>query len=850
MVTAGFVLSGSFKEIDALAFLPIDVTLILAAVVAVLVALRLISEPVPRAVHTVFFGFLLLLPAAFFTAATEYGAYKEQRLFTITLLSILAPVVLIRDWPDVRKHLIALAGVAGIVVVGALINPQSWGNYAGAPITTESVDTIGLGTAAAVVVVIMTMGLMWRGIPWQIALPADCVAVYVLLQSGSRGPLFSTAVAILVGAFLVRVRPPLRRSLFFVVLFGVGVLVAFNLAPFYSQQRILDLLTGDTVGSVDNRVGLIDVGIDVISRHPLGVGWGGFEAEAFSGYTYPHDLPVEVLAEAGLVLGGIFLAWLAFWVARAHRPTVDFIGGTVFAVLVCVLGKSLVSGDLNDNRLTFYGLGIVVAAYRLHRQRLAAAPGDHASSRSLTLPEYGDVLRAHRRVITASVLLGILAGVVVTLSTPPRYQAEVTLYVAAHPTQADGSDVREGTELAAARIPTYVEVITSERIAREVAGALGPDVSPADIADEISARNTQDTMLISTTVTDSSPERAAWIANLAADLAVESVSRLEQPSGPLVRPAVTMQVFEPAEVPTAPVSPRPRVNLFLGGLLGLLSGLGLALVRDRTDASVKSRQQVRTITGVPVLGEIDADPAIARTPVIVQQYPLSPSAEAFRQLRANLRLPDVTRPVWVVTSPTPGDGKTTTVGNLATVIADAGGRVLVIEGDLRLPRIAEHLKADRTVGLTNVLVDAMPEGQAIHHVRAGLDLLASGPLRPNPGDLLASAAMDGLLMRVRASYDVVLVDASPLAPVADAVVLTRHADGVLLVVPYGGVKCEQLEVAREALDAASAPLVGAVLNKVPPHRKSGYLQEDQARPVTNSTKQGSGASTKASMPSA
>lgn len=355
-------LSGSFKDATALGFLPVDATLLLAALVAVVVLARVLSAPVPRPTHLVFLGFLLLIPAAFFTAPTEYGTEKALRLFTVTFLSMLAPVVLIQDRSDVRRHLVALAAAAGVVVAGGLFNPQLSSDYAGAPITTESVDTIGLGTAAAVVVVIATMALIWRAWPWQIALPIAAAALYVLLQSGSRGPLFSTILAIVAGAFLVRVRPSARRGLFFVVSVALGVLVAFSLAPLYSQRRIVDLLIGNTVGSVDNRVRLIEVGLDQIGRHPLGVGWGGFEAAAFGGYFYPHDLPVEVLAEAGLVLGGAFLVWMIFCVARAHRATIDFTGGATFAVLVCVLGKALVSGDLNDNRLAFYVLGIGLAA--------------------------------------------------------------------------------------------------------------------------------------------------------------------------------------------------------------------------------------------------------------------------------------------------------------------------------------------------------------------------------------------------------------------------------------------------------------------------------------------------------
>ncbi len=616
MVTAGLVLSGSFKEIEAFDFLPVDATLALAVVVAALVAMRLISEPVPRAAHIVFFGFLLLIPAAFFTASTEYGAFKELRLFTITFLSMLAPVVLIRDWTDVRRHLLALAAVAGLVVAEAVVNPQPSSDYEGAPIMTASAGTIGLGTAAAVLVVIATMGMIWHAIPWHVALPADGVAVYVLLQSGSRGPLFATVVAILVGVFLVRVRPRLRRGLFFVLLVGVGLIVAFSLAPLHSRDRIIDLLTGDTAGSVDNRVRLIEIALDVVNRSPMGVGLGGYQAEAFGGYRYPHNLPLEVLVEAGLLFGGIFLFWLVLCLARAYRVTVDSSGGTLFAVLACVFAEALVSGDLNDNRLTFYVLGIAVAAYSLlpayvkyprdadqrpgngtPRHLLTLAPEAARSAgqepgqerSSLTLRQYVEVVRARWRIVIASVLVGLLAAVAVTLLTRPQYESDVTFYISARTASGDASDVADAGELAAERILTYFELINSERIATEVARALGPDVSPSDVAGKIGAARTEDTMLLTATVTDPSPEQAVRIANLVADLVVDSLAELERPTGSTAPPLVTAQVFEPAELPAEPSVPRPSVNLALGALLGLLSGLGLALLRHRTDTS---REQI------------------------------------------------------------------------------------------------------------------------------------------------------------------------------------------------------------------------------------------------------------------
>ncbi|MGD9531672.1 MAG: polysaccharide biosynthesis tyrosine autokinase, partial [Pseudonocardia sp.] len=437
----------------------------------------------------------------------------------------------------------------------------------------------------------------------------------------------------------------------------------------------------------------------------------------------------------------------------------------------------------------------------------------------MTLRECLDTVRTRWRFVVIGLLLGVIVGGAVTLLTPKEYASEVTVFVSARG-GSDAASALDAGDLASQRVATYLEVLTSPRVAQEVADAYGPGLTAQQVLNQVTARTTQDTLLLTATVTDPSPDRAAQIANLVADRFVANVTELET-TDPTVPPAVTAKVFEPAKPAVDPVVPRPAVNLVLGALLGLLVGTGFAILRQRTDTSVKTPDQLRTLLGVPVLGSIEADSAIDKTPLIAEAASGSRVAEDFRQLRTNLQFLDVdrNRRVWLLTSPTPGAGKTTTVANLALVLAEAGGRVLVVEGDLRRPRLAEILGVDRAVGLTNVLVRRMPGGQAVQRVRPGLDVLASGPLPPNPSEVLGSAAMAGLLAQARERYDVVLVDASPLSPVIDAAAVASQVDGVLLVVPVGGVNRQKVLAARDALETVSAPLLGAVLTMVPAPRK-------------------------------
>jgi hypothetical protein len=249
IATAAFVMAGDFKSIGALDFLPIDLTLLCAAVVAVAVALQLIRRPIYPEVLTVAVGFGLLVPTVFMSATTEYGSDKILRLFTLTLLSALAPVILTQDTQDIERHVWAWTGISAIVVASAIVNPKQAPPHPGGAITAAGVNTIGLGFAGGVVAVSMMLGLAWNRVPWFIAVPLGGGALYALLQSGSRGPLFSTILAIAAGTVLVRSRPKLARTAVLAILCMVGVVAAFTAAPFDAQQRILALLKGQTAGT-------------------------------------------------------------------------------------------------------------------------------------------------------------------------------------------------------------------------------------------------------------------------------------------------------------------------------------------------------------------------------------------------------------------------------------------------------------------------------------------------------------------------------------------------------------------------------------------------------------------------
>jgi len=351
--------------------------------------------------------------------------------------------------------------------------------------------------------------------------------------------------------------------------------------------------------------------------------------------------------------------------------------------------------------------------------------------------------------------------------------------------------------------------------------------TPEELARQITATSVVDSVLIDVEVTSPSPERAAQMANSVGNVFTRLVDELERPTTTDGVPPVAVRIVQPAVVPTAPSSTGLPVTLALGLLAGLAVGVGAALARNALDASVKSPERLREVAPAPILGTVAYDPQVPKRPLTLHEDPQSPRSEAFRQLRTNLQFVDVDHPrkVIVVTSSVPGEGKTTTVCNLAIAMAAAGSRILVIDGDLRRPKVADLLGVERSVGLTSILAGQVRVAQAIQPWAGGrFDVLASGPLPPNPSELLASEHTEDLLEELRERYETVLIDSPPLLPVTDAAAVAPATDGVILVCRFKQTSQGQVKAAVEALEAVSTPLLGTVFSMVPSSGPRAYAQ--------------------------
>lgn len=304
----------------------------------------------------------------------------------------------------------------------------------------------------------------------------------------------------------------------------------------------------------------------------------------------------------------------------------------------------------------------------------------------------------------------------------------------------------------------------------------------------------------------------------------------------------SVRVIDPAIEPMRPFKPRLALNLALALVLGVVLGVGGAFARENLDVALQTREDLQAVApGVPVLGAIPrirkgksfgppgqvGDPTLGAH-LVVGRDPRNPVSEAYRSLRTNIIFsrPERTPKTLVMTSPTPGDGKSTTSANLALTLAQQGVRCLLVDADLRRGVLNGVFGVPREPGLTNVIFGNAKLEEAVRSVDVGegvaLDVLGTGTIPPNPAELLASPRMQALLEEFSARYEAVILDAPPLNLVTDAALLGTYADGVILVSRAGVTARNAVVYAIEQLTTVRAPLLGLVLNDIDQKKEQYY----------------------------
>lgn len=451
----------------------------------------------------------------------------------------------------------------------------------------------------------------------------------------------------------------------------------------------------------------------------------------------------------------------------------------------------------------------------------------------MNLQDVMRLLRARWITLFATTLVVVVGVVAITWSTTPLYQATTRLFVST----ASGTSVNElyqGNLFSQQRVLSYTELVMGETLAQRTIDKLGLGYTAEQLGTRIKATAKPDTVLIEVNVLDESPIQARDIANTLSDEFVAMARDLETPENGAT-PEARVVVEQRASLPEAPVTPQKVRNIGLGLAVGLLLGVGLALLRDRLDNTVKDRETLEEITHVGLVGSIPLDKERRKEPAISFDRDTSAIAEAFRKLRTNLQFLSVDSPprVIVVASSLPGEGKSTTAVNIAVALAEAEHSVVLVDGDMRRPMLSTYLNLVGTAGFSSVLSGGAALSEVLQESAvSGLSVLTSGPVPPNPSELLGSLAAKKILSELREKFDYVIVDSSPLLAVTDAAILATNADGVLIMARFGQTKRDQLTHAIKNLEDVDAAVLGAVFTMTPARGSTSYsytyYSEDKA----------------------
>jgi tyrosine-protein kinase len=498
-------------------------------------------------------------------------------------------------------------------------------------------------------------------------------------------------------------------------------------------------------------------------------------------------------------------------------------------------------------------------------------------------------LRSSLPLIVIGTLVGALAAFLVSSVLPRTYEADTTLLVgqASNPgTTADYNQLLISQRLS----QTYAQLVTLPEIASGVIKKLDLPTTPEELLKHVHADAALDSTLLTVTADAGTADDAAKIANaFVAQLLASPFAQQGAPSeiqtlveqDLLAVRAQTQQiqdqidalvaktdrtaaeeqqlanlqtqmvglrstlatllslstgsnanvltVVDPATPPSSAASPKIPLNTALGAMLGLLAAVGIAYTMRRLDDTIKTPDDVESLTGLPLLGMIVRMPGDKGKPLQYRLatllYPRSPAAEGFRHVRTNVDFAsgEAALRSLLVASAVPGEGKTVTASNLAVAYAQAGRTTCLVDADLRRPTIHELFGLPNDHGLSTLMAGNETTYESVTHATDvnGLRVLTSGPLPPNPAELLASPRMRAILAGLLEHVDLVVIDSPPLQAVTDAAVLSSLVDGTILVVAAGRTRRDSLVRGRDALQRVGANVLGALLNGVSEGMDSG-----------------------------
>ena len=440
---------------------------------------------------------------------------------------------------------------------------------------------------------------------------------------------------------------------------------------------------------------------------------------------------------------------------------------------------------------------------------------------TIDLQEVFEILKKRLGLIVLLAIIGAtVLGAFTNFFETPMYQTSTQLLVSRLESENNvtGSEISANIQI----INTFNDILVSPIILNQVIEELNLGITAGQLRGSMTAANRTNSQVITLRVQHESPTIARDVANTTAEIFERDL--------PTIMNVDSVHILAEAELPRGPIANNLTINISMGFLGGAMMGMFLAFLLNFLDKRVKSEQEVEKLVNVPTLGIIEFDKKRKRERgskrnLTTSINPKSPISEQYRTIRTNIQFLMIDKEIKTLafTSAAPGEGKTTTIANLAITLAYQGDKVLLIDADLRKPTLHQLIGVRNQHGLTNLITKKSTKKSAILRVPriANLYVLPSGPIPPNPSELLNSKKMKNLISELSQEYDWVLFDTPPVLAVTDAQILANRCDGVILVLKSNQTQKEELVKAKELLDKANTNLMGTIMSGV--NRKdSGY----------------------------
>lgn len=428
----------------------------------------------------------------------------------------------------------------------------------------------------------------------------------------------------------------------------------------------------------------------------------------------------------------------------------------------------------------------------------------------MELSEYLAAIRKRWLTIVSLCLLGGLIAFAYAALVPAQYRSTSSVFVTSNRGETAGELV-QGSTYTQNLVASFTQLVTKPVVLDPVIEELDLDVSAEQLDDSVTAETPLNTVLIDITAVSESPVGAASIANAVANSLADVVTDMS-PRSEGGSPTITITTVATAQAPTFPFAPNTRLLVAGGALAGLILGVVVALARQLLDTRVNDAADVARLTDLPVLGTIPRGRRADAGNIVLRTDPHGSVAEAYRLLATNLEFlnPDQSVRSVVVSSPLPGEGKSTTAINLALAAAERNHRVLLIDADLRRPSIAEYCNIVGGAGLTTVLSGRASLASVIDSWES-IDVLPCGVVPPNPNQLLNSDSMAHLMKELKDGYDFIVIDSPPILLVADALPLARMTDGAVIVTRQHRTRRGQLAKTLQSLEGVGSEALGVIL---------------------------------------